>query len=335
MDETEYQQSLETFKDLSSAFFPPGAVLCAIELELFTTLETGPMTTKILAEKLSLDSPALEKLLAGLASLGYLECEGSVYRNTPFASRALVRGKKDYEGDSALMSLWFMRLMGGLSETVRRGHGLETFENEVSDSSGRARQLAHAMDQISRQYTTGLIENIDMKGVRRILDVAGAAGSFAMALVKEHDDVKATVLELPHVAAEARELIAQRGMLDRVKVKEGNFREVPFGEDYDLIFCSNIFHLCDPQLCNTLVNKASAALNSGGRLVIKDMIPETGKPMPQHMAMFSTLMPAISHGGKLHDEAAYTQWCIAAGLEETERIYSCESSSLLITRKPL
>jgi hypothetical protein len=103
------------------------------------------------------------------------------------------------------------------------------------------------MDQVSRQYTTELIENIDMKGVRRILDVAGAAG----------------------------------------------------------------------------------------RLVIKDMIPETNKPMPQHMAMFSTLMPAISHGGQLHDEVAYTQWCTAAGLEQPERIDCWERSSLLIARKPL
>jgi cyclopropane fatty-acyl-phospholipid synthase-like methyltransferase len=335
MDETEYQQSLKAFKDLSSAFFPPSVVLCAIELELFTTLETGPMTAESLAGKLSLDSPALEKLLTGLVSLGYLECEGLLFRNTPFASRALVRGKKDYEGDSALMSLWFMRQMVELSEIVRHGHGPETFEDEVSDSSGRARQLTHAMDQISRQYTTELVENIDMNGVRRILDVAGAAGSFAMALVKGHDDVQATVLELPHVAAQAKELIAQRGMLDRVEVREGDFRQDPLGEDYDLVFCSNIFHLCDPQLCSTLVNKAAAALNPGGKLVIKDMIPETDKPMPQHMAMFSTLMPAISHGGQLHDEAAYTRWCIAAGLEEPERIDCWERSSLLIARKPL
>jgi cyclopropane fatty-acyl-phospholipid synthase-like methyltransferase len=335
MDETEYQQSLEAFKDLSSAFFPPAIMFAAIELDLFTNLDAGPVSATTLANKLALDSAALEKLLTGLTSLDYLECEDQLYRNTAFASRALVRGKQDYEGDSALMSLWFMRQMSGLSEIVRHGYSPETFESAVSESSGRACHLTHAMDQVSRQYTTELVENIDMKGVRRILDVAGAAGSFAMALVKGHDDVQATVLELPNVATQARELIVQRGMQDRVKVKEGDFREDSFGEDYDLVFCSNIFHLCDPQLCNTLVNKAAAALNPGGRLVIKDMIPETDKSMPQHMAMFSTLIPAISHGGKLHDETAYIQWCITAGLEEPERIDCWERSSLLIARKPL
>jgi len=335
MDETEYQQNLKSFKDLSSAFFPTSVILCAIELELFTNLDAEPASVTTLANKLALDSAALEKLLTGLVSLGYLEHEGNLYRNTAFSSRALVRGKTDYEGDSALMSLWFMRQMSGLSETVRRGHGPDTFENEVCESSDKARQLTHAMDQISRQYTTGLVEHIDMKGIRRILDVAGAAGSFAMALVQGHDDVTATVLELPHVAAQARELIAQRGMQDRVEVREGDFREDSFGAGYDLIFCSNIFHLCNTELCYTLIKKAAASLNPGGRLVIKDMIPEIGKPMPQYMAMFSTLMPAISHGGKLHDEAAYTEWCIAAGFDEPERINCWERSSLLIARKPL
>ncbi len=335
MDETEFQQNLKAFQDLSSAFFPPAIVLAAIELDLFTNLDAEPVSATTLAEKLSLDSSALKKLLIGLVSLGYLECEDLVYHNAPFASRALVRGKEDYEGDSALMSLWFMRLMGGLSETVRHGHGPESFEGAVSESAEKAHQLTHAMDQISRHYTTKLVEFIDMKGVRRILDVAGAAGSFAMALVKGYDDVKATVLELPHVAAQARKLIAQRDMQDRIQVCEGDFREVPFGENYDLIFCSNIFHLCDPQLCSILVKKAAAALNPGGRLVIKDMIPEKDAPMPQHMAMFSVLMPALSHGGKLHDEAAYTQWCIQAGFEKPERINCWERSSLLIARKPI
>lgn len=335
MDESEFQQQLRDFQDLSSAFFPPAILFAAIELDLFTTLDAEPASAATLADKLALDSAALEKLLSGLVSLAYLQCENQLYRNTAFTSRALVRGKKDYEGDSALMSLWFMRQMSGLSEIVRHGHGSETFEDEVCESSDKAHQLTHAMDQISRQYTTGLVDNIDMKGVHRILDVAGAAGSFAMALVKGHDNVQATVLELPNVAIHARELIAQRGMLDRVQVREGDFREVPFGKNFDLIFCSNIFHLCDTEQCNMLVKKAATALNSGGRLVIKDIIPETNKPMPQHMAMFSTLMPAISHGGKLHDETAYTHWCIQAGFEQPERIDCWERSSLLIARKPL
>jgi predicted O-methyltransferase YrrM len=335
MDETEYRQSLEAFKDLSSAFFPTSIVLCAIELDLFTALESCPMEAIGLAEKLAVDSRALEILMTALASLGYLECDGRIYRNTPFATRALVRGNKDYEGDSALMSLWFMRLMGGLSETVRHGYGPETFEGAVSESSAKARLLACAMDQVSRGYTTELVKMIDMKGVRRLLDVGGAAGSFAMALVRAHNDVEATVLELPHVAAEARRLITERGMQERVKVCEGDFRMVPFGENYDIVFCSNIFHLCDTQLCSILVKKAAAALNPGGRLVIKDMIPEADQPMPQHMAMFSVLMLSLSRGGKLHDEVSYTQWCIEAGLEKPKRIDCWERSSLLIARKPI
>ena len=75
-------------------------MFAAIELDLFTSLDAEPVSATTLANKLALDSDALEKLLTGLASLDYLECEDQLYQNTAFASRALVRGKQDYEGST-------------------------------------------------------------------------------------------------------------------------------------------------------------------------------------------------------------------------------------------
>lgn len=332
--EEEYRRQLAAFQELSSAFLPTTIVLSAIELDLFSALASGPLGPETLAEHLQLDRHALKSLMHALVSLGYLTCEGGHYRNSEFSARALVRGSPDYEGDTALMSLWFMRQMGELSHTVRHGRGRETFEEAVSESPARAAWLASAMDQVSRNYTGTIGNYVDMGGVRRLLDVGGADGSFAMALLKEAAEAEADIYELPLVAEVARRSIQEHGMQNRMRVVEGDFRVDELGQGYDLIFFSNIFHLCSEELAGSLIRRSAAALNPGGRLVIKDMVPERDKLMPPAMAMFAVVAMTISESGGLHDEESYAEWCLQAGLEKPRRLDCWERSSLLIARKP-
>ena len=328
-----FQRQLRDFQELSSAFLPTTIILSAIELGLFSALAAGPQSTEKLAAALKLDRHALETLLSALASLGYLECEAGLYRNTEFSSRALVGGSPEYEGDTALMSLWFMRQMCELKETVYNGRGRESFAEAVSESPARAAWLASAMDQVARNYSGTITDYLDMGGIRSLLDVGGADGSFAMALLAANPEASADIFELPHVAEVARRRIREHGLEHRIKVIEGDFRTDDLGDGYDLIFCSNIFHLCDEPLARMLIGKASRALNTGGRLVIKDMVPRRGKPLPPAMAMFNVVAMTISTGGGLHDEESYAEWCREAGLEPPERIDCWERSSLLIARK--
>ena len=329
----EYQRQLQAFQELSSAFLPTTIVLSAIELGLFSALEGRPQSAEELAAAHRLDRHALETLLAALVSLDYLECEAGRYRNSEFAARALVAGSKEYEGDTALMSLWFMRQMCQLSDTVRSGRGRESFEEAVSESPARAAWLASAMDQVARNYCDSIADHLNMRGVRRLLDVGGAEGSLARAMLAANSEAEADIFELPHVATAARRRIREHGLAHRIKVVEGDFRTDDLGKGYDLVFFSNIFHLCDKQLARELIGKAARALNPGGRLAIKDVVPRRGESMPPAMAMFNVVAMTISTGGCLHDEESYAEWCLEAGLERPERLDCWERPSLLIARR--
>ena len=329
----EYQRQLRAFQELSSAFLPTAVVLSAIELGLFSALETGPQTVEELAVAQKLDRHVLGGLLSALVSLGYLRCNDERYSNSEFAARALVAGSEEYEGDTALMSLWFMRQMCRLSDTARMGRGRESFEEAVSESPARAAWLASAMDQVSRNYSDSIADHLGMRGVRRLLDVGGAEGSLAGALLAANSEAEADIFELPHVAEAARRRIREHGLDHRMRVVEGDFRADELGEGYDLVFFSNIFHLCDEALARSLVGKAARALNLGGRLAIKDVVPRRDKPMPPAMAMFNIVAMTISEGGCLHDEQSYAEWCQEAGLEKPERLDCWERPSLLIARK--
>lgn len=334
MNDDEFRQKLKDFKSLSSAFFGPAIVLTAIELGVFTALRDGPLLPAAVATALKVDAPSISTLMGALVSLGYLQKDGDRFANTPFSAKALVQGQPSYEGDSALMSLWFLRSTRALSQIVRTGKPQETFEDAVNASPETARFLVRAMDQVSRDFVEALRKNVDMMGVRRVLDVGGAAGSYAMALLRDHPAARATVMELPNAALEARRVIAEQGFADRVDVVAQDFHTADFGSGWDVIFFSNIFHLLDAATCADLIARVSRALAPGGRFVVKDMLGHPSGVLPAGQAVYAILMLMVSQGGALHSQDAFATWCSAAGLEPPVRVDCWERSSLLMATKP-
>jgi cyclopropane fatty-acyl-phospholipid synthase-like methyltransferase len=329
----EFQSALKDFKNLSSAFYAPAIVLGSIELGIFDAISRGAETPDAVAAAVKADRRAVKVLLSNLVSYGYLTREGSAFRLTPFSAKALVSSSPLYEGDSARMSFWVHRLSGALVDVARSGRPAQLYEDAVNKDPEMAAVLVRAMDQISRAFLPELVKQVPMNGVSRMLDVGGASGSYAMALIEKEPNATAVVLELPNSAKEAERLISARGFGGRISVKQGDLCKDDFGrEEYDLIFFSNIFHLLDRGMAAKVTLKCARALRQGGRLVIKDMIGNEQGELPG-AASYQILMLLISRDGALHDEASYSGWCEEAGLSPVQRISCWERSSLLISRK--
>jgi cyclopropane fatty-acyl-phospholipid synthase-like methyltransferase len=329
-----YAAALKDFKALSSAFYAPAIVLGAIELGVFDAIAHGAHTPDAVAGAIKADARAVKVILTNLVSYGYLSREGPSFALAPFSEKALVSSSPFYEGDSARMSCWFHRLSGSLVQAARTGQPVETYEDAVKGNPEMAAVLVRAMDQISRAFLPELVKQLPMTGVSRMLDVGGASGSYAMALLEAAPATAGVVFELPNAAKETERIIAARHFAARVSVKRGDLRQDELGHDeYDLIFFSNVFHLLDREMAARVVAKCARALRKGGRLVIKDMIGNEQGELPG-VASYQVLMLLISRGGALHDEQSYTRWCQEAGLSAVQRNNCWERSALLISSKP-
>lgn len=341
-----FADKLQELKALSSAFYAPAIVLSAIELDVFTALgdqssaEVGPMATT-----LGVDERALGTLLGALVAQGFVERGDAVagrptFRNTAFSAKALRAGPDD-ERDSARMSLWFMQQAASLADVVREGKPKDTFARAVAADPARGRSLTRAMDQVARGFVAELAQQLDLSRVHRILDVGGASGTFAMALVQGARaagavDAVAVVFDQEGARGAAEEIIAARGLSSCVSFRGGDFMSDALAherERFDLVFASNVFHLLDESASARLIARAAAVLAPAGRLVIKDMIGAPGGAVPKGLESYAVLMLLISQGGALHDEAHYRSWCAAAGLPATTRIDCWERSSLLIAAR--
>ena len=90
--------SLDTFRDLLTAYRLPPVILSALELDLFTALGKRARMVAPLAAELKVSERGLEILCRNLAMCGLLTKKGPRYRNSPFAATALNARDRAYRG---------------------------------------------------------------------------------------------------------------------------------------------------------------------------------------------------------------------------------------------
>ncbi len=152
--------------------------------------------------------------------------------------------------------------------------------------------------QVLAQSLTPLLE-----GRPRLLDVGGGSGIYASALVAAHPHLTATVLEQPPVDAITRGEIARHGLDARIHVLTGDMFEGPWPET-DVLLLSNVLHDWDFPEVRRLLEKAAAALSSGGLLVIHEAFISDDKTGPLPVAEYSALLMNITQG-KCYSAAEY------------------------------
>jgi SAM-dependent methyltransferase len=305
---------LDTFTGLVAA----RAVTTAVMLGVFDALAEAPATPAELAERLDLDGLGAETLLTALATLGYVEPDGERSRNTAVSERLLVRSSPEsiatfigHQGDLH----W--QVLDLLPEAVRDGRAYAMHEQRRDDAE-RWEAYIRGLFEISRSEQDANAALVHAEAPRRMVDVAGGHGGFAMAMCRHHPGLEATVLDLPPSAAVGRKIVAEQGFADRVAFREGDVFELGLGENLDVVSVFNLIHHLPEERDRELCRMARAALRPGGVLVIGDSArPEPGDELSPHGAVSSLLFYAWSHSRNF-SSSEVSGWMKEAGFEEVE-----------------
>jgi SAM-dependent methyltransferase len=294
------------------------ALSTAVMLGVFEALQASPTSAAGLAERLSLDPLGAETLLTTLQTLGYVEADGDVFRNTAVSERQLVSSSPEsiatFVGAQADLHWETLAL---LPEAVRDGKAYAMHE-ERHDETDRWRAYIRGLFEISRPEHEANAALVPVEDPRRLVDVAGGHGAFSMAMCRRHPGLEATVLDLPPSAAVGREIVEEQGFSDRVSFQEGDVFEVGLGEDVDVVSAFNLIHHLPEERDRELCRMARAALRPGGCLVIGDSArPEPGEQVSEHGAISSLLFYAWSHSRNF-TPSEIRGWMREAGFAEVE-----------------
>ena len=294
------------------------ALSTAVMLGVFEALHESPASAAGLAERLSLDPLGAETLLTTLQTLGYVEADGDVFRNTAVSERQLVSSSLEsiatFVGAQADLHWETLAL---LPEAVRDGKAYAMHE-ERQDETDRWRAYIRGLFEISRPEHEANAALVQVEDPRRLIDVAGGHGAFSMAMCRRHPGLEATVLDLPPSAAVGREIVEEQGFSDRVSFQKGDVFEVGLGEDVDVVSVFNLIHHLPEERDRELCRMARAALRPGGCLVIGDSArPEPGEEVSEHGAISSLLFYAWSHSRNF-TPSEIRGWMREAGFAEVE-----------------
>ncbi len=305
-------------------------VATAVKLDLFTALDEGPHAAAAIARRYRGDTRAFEILLNALVALGLLRKRGGAYANSEAAGRYLVRGRAGYRGDQLVVDDLFWGLWGRLEETLMTGRSPLRQPLFRADPQA-AERLALGLHRDALLIAPGLARRLPLQRHRRMLDLGGGAGTYAITFCRRHPRLQATVFELPAVARVARRIVAERGLEDRVRVVEGDFLADPIAGAYDLVFMSHVLHGNGPEENRALVRKVAGCLEPGGRIVVQDVLMDEGVTRPRYGAIFAVNILLHTGGGRCYSRREISGWLTEAGLTGIELI---ERNAVLTARKP-
>jgi SAM-dependent methyltransferase len=304
---------LDTFTGLIAA----RAVMTAAMLGVFDALHEAPDTPEGLARRLGLDALGAETLLTTLAALAYVEtADGDRLRNTEVTERLLVQSSPEsiatFVGAQADLH-WEVLEM--LPAAVRDGHAYAMHEERHEDAE-RWEAYMRGLFEISRAEHDANAALVPVEEPRRLVDVAGGHGAFAIAMCRRHRGLEATVLDLAPSVRVGRKIVSEEGYGDRVSFREGDVFELGLGDDLDVVSTFNLVHHLPEERNRDLCRMAREALRPGGCFVIGDSArPEPGEPVSEHGAISSLLFYAWSHSRNF-TPSEIRGWMEEAGFED-------------------
>ena len=254
---------------MASGYWRSQVLFASTELGVFDALAAGPLTSAEVAQRCATSPAYTEQLLNGCVVCDLLEKHDGRFSNSRLASQHLTKG------GAQSLTHW-VRFLGGcyrpwssLAEVIREGHSVSDAFEQLAQGGDFMRDMIFAMHEYALGPGREIVDALDLTGRRRMLDVGGGPGTYAILLTERFPELSAEVFDLPPVLEISRELIEQLGASDRVGTRAGNYETDDWGSGYDVILMSNMLHQESPESCVALLRKAHAALADGGLLVVQ------------------------------------------------------------------
>ncbi len=305
--------------DLASAFYDSATLFGALDAGLFAKLaEIRQADAKTLAASLGQDPRGMRLLCNACVALGLLEKNGEEYRNGEEAALFLVPGSPaDLTGairyNRDVYGAW-----GKARDFVRTGRPVENPAIHLGEEPERTRTFVLAMHGRALGIGRAVLPHLNYTGCRRLLDVGGGPGTYAVLIAQAYPQIRCTVLDLPPVAKIAEELIAAQGIAERVQTLPGSYHETSFPSDLDAVNFFGMLHQESPPAIVKLLEKAYAALAPGGTVYVMDVMTDATHAAPKFSALFALNMALTTENGWVFSEAELRDWLAAAGFTDCE-----------------
>ncbi|WP_412516364.1 methyltransferase [Actinomadura madurae] len=263
----------------------PMAVRVAATLRLADHIAAGRTTPGDLAAVVDADRDALGRVMDHLVTSGVLSRAGDgAYGLTALGEQLRddhpggLRPWLDLDGAIGRADLCFVQLL----HTVRTGEpafprqfGRPYWDDLAADDARSASfdalmgsRLVAEAPAVAAAYPWGELGHV--------VDVGGGNGSLLIALLRAHEGLRGTVIDLAGPVDRARQAIASAGLDDRAGAQAGSFFDaLPAGAGGYLL--SGVLHDWDDEDALRILRRCAEAAGAAGRVLAVDHVADGGE----------------------------------------------------------
>ena len=264
--------------EIGSGYRRAKALLCAVEIDLFTVLGDQPLDAESLALSLGLHHRGARDFFDALVALGLINrsAEG-LYSNAPDTDTYLNRRKANFLG--GMFDQFNLREYGmwnRLLDTLRTGEpqtGIEAtthFEPMYRDVV-RFTSFVSAMTAGSLPPAQAMAAQFPWANYKTLIDIGTAQGCLPVQVARIHPHISGGGFDLPQLETSFEQYVDDNHLSGRLRFYPGSFFDGPLPSGDVLVF-GRVLHNWDLSTKRMLLQKAYRALPHGGAIIVYDML---------------------------------------------------------------
>ena len=246
-------------------------------LELIEKSGTQGLTNEEIAKKVKLSNYGVRVLLESGLSLGLVLVNEKKYTlgKTGYfiLHDSLTKTNMDFIHDVNYKGLFY------LDESIETGKpaGLKEFGNWSTIYEGLSQLPPHVQKSwfsfdhyFSDDAFPLVLPMVYKEGVKKLLDIGGNTGKWAIASTKFSPDVHITIMDLPGQLNVAKQKIEELGLNDRVSFLPVNILDetVQFPKGFDVIWMSQFLDCFSEAEIVSILKRCYEALDENGQVII-------------------------------------------------------------------
>ena len=307
----------EPIMKVAMGFMASKHLFAASEIGLFEALSSGAASLQELSSRIGVPARTLGIVTAAMVSLGLIEQDGNLYRNSEVAA-AFLAGNSGR--DLRPMLRYFDKILWQnwekLAEAVRTDQGQPRFGKFTREQQ---QIFSDGVEAVTTSAAMAVAASYDFGRHRSIIDVAGGTGSFLVHVLRRNSSLKGTLFELPGACAVARQKLAELPEGARINIVEGDVFKDPFPGDHDVLIVANTIHIFSVAHNIELFRKMRAHVQSGTRLPLADFWTDPSHSQPTAAALISGSFLLTSGEGQTYSEEEADEWLGRTGWQKLER----------------
>ena len=304
--------------EISGYFWKTCVLHTAVKLEVFSVIGDEQLTSQEISQKLKGSQKGVVRLLDALTAMDLLVKIGDQYTNTATGKTFLAKDSAKYMGHIIMHHHHLLESWSHLDQAVLSGNPIRTRASFSRDEWRES--FLMGMFNLAMGLAPKLVPLIDLSAARRLLDLGGGPGTYAIHFCLNNPQLTAAVYDLPTTRPFAEKTINQFNLTDRIRFTEGNYLNDPIAGRYDAVWLSHILHGEGPEDCRRIIQKAVEALEPGGVIIIHDFILNNSMDGPLFPALFSLNMLLGTDSGQSYSENQIIDMLATAGVKDMRRI---------------